>query len=194
MLNTPLVSSFKAQVSVSTQGPCVAVCPPGAFGASCRSLVKETVSERGGAKQRCSMRKGTFYLSPLWHGFGQCWGISVRGSATASSLACFQILSLSVSSTLASLSFCSPPSLPPFLYELSGVSHPRLLGEWFNCTLSSPSTCTFQIWLSVTLYHRKKKHQQPICYHIGGPTFKDITNRQPLIKTHSHTICPCCPC
>lgn len=105
------------------------------LGVSGRSPVKEAVSERGGAGWRCRMRKGSFYLSLLSDmALVRVWGISVWGSTTASSLACSQILSLSVSSAPTSLSLCFPS---PFLYEVSGVSHPRLLGEWFNCSLSS---------------------------------------------------------
>ena len=67
--------------------------------------------------------------------------ISVRCSTAASSLVCLQMLSLGVSSTPARLPSLPPPfpslSHPPFLYELGGVSHPGLLGERFNCSLSS---------------------------------------------------------
>lgn len=76
------------------------------------------------------MREGTLYLSFLPDmALVRVEGLVCEAPTTASSLACFQILSLSVSSTSDSLPLSPSASLPPFPYELSGVSHPRLLGE-----------------------------------------------------------------
>lgn len=110
--DAPLVFSVQVWVTVSTQGLCVELRPPRALeqGVGHR-LKKQWVKE----EEEMWNEKGEFLsLSPLWHSFGPCWGISVWGSTTAPSLACFQILSLSVSLTPAPLSHSLYVSLPLF--------------------------------------------------------------------------------
>lgn len=108
--NSPLVFSFQTQVGVSTQGPCVELCPHRALEWVVGHCLKKQWMKEVGRGGDVEWERGvSLSLSLLWHGSGPGWGISVWGSTTASSLACFQILSLSVSSTPASLSYSPLP-------------------------------------------------------------------------------------
>lgn len=159
--------SLQKQVESSTQGPCVQVCPYRPLGASVRSAVKGAVSERGEATWGRRMGEGVL-VSPLW-------GVSVRllhslffGPFPKIIFNCEIDASLSLS-----LLFHYFPS--PCLYELSSVSHPRLLGEWFNCSLSS----SFNMHVSgraVTDPSLPQKHQRPINYTKGWAISKGSQN------------------